>query len=313
MSDASRHALYSVEESTYGVTPATPSFKKLRHTAVSLGMSKDITVSEELREDRQIKCAKHGVKSIAGDIGFEISYGSYDEELEAVLLGTWEVDGGGAGIDRLKGGVTRRSFSLMRHFSDQLAADKPYYIYTGVEYNTLNLTVAPVGTLTGSFGTIGQNMTVNQTEPAGSTLGATSANCPFNGFTGSVKIDGSIISIITELTLTLENGLEARNVVGSDLTEYPTIGRSTLTGSATMYFENADQVEKFINETESSLEFELNDGTNKYEFLIPRITYTGGANPDVSGAGAITLAVPFQALVDDTTVLSNIQIDRSAV
>ena len=44
----------------------------------------------------------------------------------------------------------------MRHFSDQLAADKPYYIYTGVEYNTLNLTVAPVGTLTGSFGTIGR-------------------------------------------------------------------------------------------------------------------------------------------------------------
>ena len=145
------------------------------------------------------------------------------------------------------------------------------------------------------------------------TLGTTSANCPFNGFTGSVKVDGSVISIITELTLTLENGLEPRNVVGSDLTEYPTIGRSTLTGQATMYFENAQQVEKFINETESSLEFELNDGTNKYEFLIPRITYTGGANPDVSGAGAITLAVPFQALVDDTTVLSNIQIDRSAV
>ena len=201
----------------------------------------------------------------------------------------------------------------MRHFSDQLAADKPYYVYTGVEYNTLNLTVAPVGTLTGSFGTIGRDMSVNETEPAGSVLGTTSANCPFNGFTGSVKVDGSIISIITELTLTLENGLEARNVVGSDLTEYPTIGRSTLTGSATMYFENAQQVEKFINETESSLEFELNDGTNKYEFLIPRITYTGGANPDVSGAGAITLAVPFQALVDDTTVLSNIQIDRSAV
>ena len=192
-------------------------------------MSKDITVSEELREDRQIKCAKHGVKAVAGDIGFEISYGSYDEELEAVLLGTWEVDGGGTDIDRLKGGVTRRSFSLMRHFSDQLAADKPYYIYTGVEYNTLNLTVAPVGTLTGSFGTIGRDMSVNQTEPAGSTLGTTSANCPFNGFTGSVKVDGSVISIITELTLTLENGLEPRNVVGSDLTEYPTIGCSTLT------------------------------------------------------------------------------------
>jgi len=313
MSDASRHAIYSVEETTYGVTPATPSFETLRHTACSLGMSKDITVSEELRADRQIKCAKHGVKNVAGDIGFELSYGSYDNELEATLLGTWDIDGGGVGVDRLTAGVERRSFTILRHFSDQQAGDKPYHRYTGCEYSSMNLTVAPVGTLTGSFTLLGQDQLVETAEPAGSTYAAASDNCPFNGFTGAVKIDGTIISVITELTLTVENGLEARNVVGSDVTQYPTIGRSNITGSATMYFENSLQVEKFINETESSLEFELNDGTNHYEFLLPRITYTGGANPDVSGEGAITLAVPFQALVDDTTVLSNIQIDRSAV
>jgi len=61
------------------------------------------------------------------------------------------------------------------------------------------------------------------------------------------------------------------------------------------------------------MEFELNDGINKYTVLIPRITYTGGANPDTAGEGSITLALPFQALVDDVTVESNIQIDRSAV
>ena len=81
-----------------------------------------------------------------------------------------------------------------------------------------------------------------------------------------------------------------------------------------MYFENAQQVEKFINETESSIEFELNDGTNNYEFLIPRITYTGGANPDVSWSRVQSpLQCHSKHLVDDTTVLSNIQIDRSAV
>ena len=313
MSDASRHQIYSVEETSYGVTPTSPVFDPVRHTAVSVGMSKDISVSEELREDRQIKCAKHGVKNVAGDIGFEISYGSHDDQLEAVLCGTWDIDGGGVGVDRLTAGVTRRSFSLMRYFSDQQAADKPYHTFTGCEYNTFNLTVSPVGALTGTFGVIGQDHIVSTTEPSGSTYNAGTDSCPFNGFTGSVSIDGSPISIITELTLTLDNGLETRNVVGSDYTQRPTIGRSNLTGQATMYFENATEVEKFINETESSLEFELSDGTNHYEFLIPRITYTGGANPDVSGEGAITLTVPFQALVDDATVGSNIQIDRSAV
>lgn len=313
MSDASRHQVYSVEEVTYGVTPATPVFETLRHTACSLGMSKDITVSEELRADRQIKCAKHGVKNVAGDLGFEISYGSYDDQLEAVMMGAWDTDGGGVGVDRLTAGTTRRSFTIMRHFSDQQAADKPYHRFTGCEYNTMNLTVAPVGTLTGTFGLIGQDYLVEQTEPTGATYNAASNNCPFNGFTGSVSIDGSPISIITEITLTVENGMETRNVVGSDYTQFPTVGRSNITGQATMYFDDSSQVEKFLNETESSIEFELNDGTNHYEFLIPRVTYTGGANPDVSGEGAITLTVPFQALVDDVTVGSNIQIDRSAV
>lgn len=313
MSDASRHQVYSVEEVTYGVTPATPVFETLRHTACSLGMSKDITVSEELRADRQIKCAKHGVKNVAGDLGFEISYGSYDDQLEAVLLGTWDTDGGGVGVDRLTAGTTRRSFTILRHFSDQQTADKPYHRFTGCEYNSMNLSVSPVGTLTGTFSMIGQDYLVEGTEPSGATYNAASDNCPFNGFTGSVSIDGTPISIITELTLTIENGMETRNVVGSDYTQFPTVGRSNITGQATMYFDDSSQVEKFLNETESSIEFELSDGTNHYEFVLPRVTYTGGANPDVSGEGAITLAVPFQALVDDVTVGSNIQIDRSAV
>ena len=313
MSDASRHALYQVEETVYGTTPATPSFSKVRHTGTTLGLTKDISLSEELREDRQIGCSKHGVRTVGGDINMELSYGSFDDMLEAVSLGTWDIDAGGAGIDRLKCGVDRRSFTIMRHFSDQQAADKPYHLFTGMEYNSFNLSVAPTGILSGSFGLIGQDMAVNGTEPAGSVLGAATENCPFNGFTGAIKEDNALIAIITEMSLTLDNGLTPRTVVGSDKTILPQIGRSNLTGSATMYFENSIQLEKFLSETESSMELELNDGTNKYVITIPRITYTGGANPDTSGEGSITLAVPFQALVDDATVESNIQIDRSAV
>jgi len=313
MSDASRHALYQVAETVYGTTPATPAFDVIRHTGCTLGLSKDNTLSEELRADRQVACSKHGVRNVSGDIPFELSFGSFDDQLEAVTLGTWDPDGGGAGIDRLTAGVERRSFSVLRHFSDQVAGDKPYYLFTGVEYNTLSLTVAPQGILSGTFGCIGQDLAVDGAEPAGATFNAGTENCPFNGFSGVIKEGGTIISVVTELTLQLENGLEPRLVVGSDKTILPQIGRSTLTGQITAFFENSTLLEKFLDETTSSLEFELNDGTNKYVVLIPRITYTGGANPDTSGEGSITLALPFQALVDDATVNSNIQIDRSAV
>ena len=311
MSDSSRHDLYQVPEAAYGVTPANPDFDKVRHTSTSLGLAKETAVSEELRGDRQINCFRHGLKQVGGDIGFELSYGSYDSQLEAVLLGTWDDDAGGAGIDVLKAGVTRRSFSLMRHFTDQVAADKPFHVFNGVEYNTFNITVGPTAIVTGSFTVLGRDLELSTTAPAGSTLGVPSENCPFSGFSGVIREGGAIIGILTEISLTLENGLAVRPVIGDARTIKPQIGRSNLTGQVTAYFENSALLEKFINETASSLEFELADSTHKYVFNLPNIKYNGG-QPDTSGQGAISLALPIQALYDADDE-SNIVITRQAI
>jgi hypothetical protein len=67
---------------------------------------------------------------------------------------------------------------------------------------------------------------------------------------------------------------------------------------------------KFINETESSIAFTLTDvDGNSLTFNLPRIKYTG-APPDVKGIGPITLAMPFQALLD-TGNASNIVLTRA--
>ena len=77
----------------------------------------------------------------------------------------------------------------------------------------------------------------------------------------------------------------------------------------TAYFENTTLLNKFINETESSLDFTIGDGTNTLRFKCPRIKYTGG-QPDVGGEGPVTLTMPFQALLDSTTS-TNLRIIRS--
>ena len=98
-------------------------------------------------------------------------------------------------------------------------------------------------------------------------------------------------------------------MVGSKLTVRPAIGRSNLTGSATVYFEDSTFLSKFIDETETSLTMELPDGAgNSYILEIPRFKFTAG-QPDVAGQGSITLSMPFQALFD-TTAESNIVIHR---
>lgn len=309
MANGSRHSMRYVAEATYGTTPATPAFKPIRHTGTTLGLSKESLQSEELRDDRQIADFRHGAYQVGGDINIELSYGSFDGLLEAVLLGTWAVDGGGTGIDRLKAGVVRRSFTVERYFGDILSADKPYHRFTGVEFNTMSLAINANAMITGSFGVLGQNMSTGTAIITGATYASPTTTSPLDSFTGTLSEAGTPIAVITEISLSLENSLEARFVVGSKQSIRPSIGRSNVTGQVTAYFENSALLDKFINETESSIEFELPDGAgNKYTFTLPRIKYTGG-QPDVDGEGPITLSMPFQALLDATTG-TNIIIDR---
>jgi hypothetical protein len=379
MADSARHNLFLVPESTYGVVPASnPAFVDVRHTGTTLALSKEAFQSEELHEDRQIRDQRHGVHAVGGDHNFELSFGSFDQLLQAALGGTWttraaaynastisaaasdnslndsgdsfpalspgdkiliagftgETDNNGtatvvsrttskiviSGItlvddaegesvtvtpltETLKAGTARRSFSFLRHFTDLESGDKPYHLFKGVEVNAFNLAVPANGMITGSFGLVGQGLVgplSDMTDYGTPTYGDPTTTKPMDSFTGSITEGGSSIAIVTELSLALANGLAPRNIIGSKETIQPTIGRSNLTGSITAYFENASLFEKFVNETESALNFDLPDPAgNSYEFDLPRIKYNGG-QPDVSGEGSVTLNMPIQALRDAT-------------
>lgn len=302
MSDSSRHSLYAIAEATYGVTPNTPAFDTIRHTGATLGITKGSFVSEELRPDRQISDMRHGTKQTGGEIQFELSYGSFDKFLEAVLCGTWTGD-------VLKAGTTRRSFSVLRDFAD-ITTDR-FELYTGVELNNLSLTVPVEGMVTGSFATVGKGMTIADAAPADSTYNAPTTTSPLDGFSGELKEGGATIATVTEIQFTLENGVAPRFTLGSDEVQLrASIGRSNLSGNVTVYAEDASMLKKFLNETESELEFSLVDKAgNAYKFEFPRIKYNGGQR-DTSGQGPITTSLPFQALFD-TASASQVVITRT--
>lgn len=289
MANGSRHSMFQVLESSYGVTPATPAWKPIRHNTTNIGLTKNTLQSEELRSDRQIADFRHGTRQVGGEIAVELSFGSFDDALEALLCGTWT-------DDVLKAGTTRRSFSVLRHFEDLGAGQKPYHLFTGVEYNTLKLAVSTEAIVKATLGVVGKGLELADSAPTGSTYADTTTTAGMDSFTGVLKEGGSVIAIVTEIELTLENGIEPRFVIGSKETIRPSIGRSVATGQITAYFEGAALLEKFINETSSSLEFELTDGTSKYTFKVPKLKYTGG-QPDVQGEGPILLTMPFQAVL----------------
>lgn len=296
----SRHDMAYVVESVFGTTPTTPTFTPIRHTGTTIGLSKDAIESEELRQDRQIANYRHGNKSVAGDVNIELSYGTFDDLLEATLAGTWATD-------VLIAGTTRRSYTVERHHTDI----GKYLRSTGCSFNALSLSVAPNSMVTGSFSVIGKAFSVASTAISGSTYSAETTTAPFDSFTGSITEGGSSIAVVTSIDLSIDNGMEALYVVGSDETLLPSIGKSTVTGSITAYFEDSTLIDKFIAETASSLSFVLTDQVgNSYTVDLPNIKYNSG-NPEVGGPGAITVTLDFVALYDASTG-SQIEITRAA-
>lgn len=191
-------------------------------------------------------------------------------------------------------GLERRSFTVERFFSDIAQ----YHRFTGVEFNGLTLSVAPNAMVTGALTMIGQGMATGTSIIAGATYSVPTSVTPFDSFSGAIDVGGSASAVVTSVELSLENGLEALFVVGSDESLQPAIGMCNLTGSMSVYFEDSSMIDRFISETETELSFTLIGDGGSYKFIMPRIKFGSGA-PEVSGTGPVVLTMDFQALYDD--------------
>ena len=90
-SDTSQFDIGFLAESSWGVTPAS-ALQLLRVTGESLGQSLESTISNTLRSDRNVDDIVRTSIQGQGDINFEMSYGSYDDFLEASLGGDFAAD-----------------------------------------------------------------------------------------------------------------------------------------------------------------------------------------------------------------------------
>ena len=306
MADGSRHSMAQVLETIYGEIPAMPAFKAIRHNSTTLATAINTIQSEELRDDRNQTDLRHGTRAVGGEIVSELSFGSLDDQLEALLCGTWD-------NNVLVNGVVRRSFSLFRNFKDVDSSKLPYFTYVGCEYNTMTLSISTEAIVTVNFGIVGANqLEPSSTVPTGATFGNPSTTEPMDSFSGSIKEGGVESAVVTEIELSIENGIAPRYVVGSKKSIKQSIGKFKVSGTLTAYFEDATLIGKYLREEASSLEITVTDGMpdNQYTFLLPKIKFTGG-QPDVGGEGPITLSMPFTASYDPS-ILGTLKITRKA-
>lgn len=166
--------------------------------------------------------------------------------------------------------------------------------------------------VTATFDMVGKNMTQNAT--TGSTGGAptaASSNAPFDSYSGAIEDGGSAISIVTSIDFSLTNSFAPTFVIGSSSAQSLEYGRAVVEGTMTVYYENENLINKFLNETESAIEVSVNDptGNSSYTFLFPRVKYNGASVP-VQNPQSRLITLPFVALYDSTEQ-TNLKLTRS--
>lgn len=127
-------------ETSYGVPPASPTMKATRFGAAKFELKKDSFSSKERSITRQLMGMTFGTRSGSGELPFELSYGSFDDFLEACLGGTWATN-------VLKVGSVKRSFAFEQSWPDINLNEQNL----GTTITGFSLSVKPNAIIEGSF------------------------------------------------------------------------------------------------------------------------------------------------------------------
>ena len=298
----SRSSLAYIAETTFGTTPSTPTFANLPINSHSLDLTKDRVEGNEIQADRMSRVDRHGNKQAGGSIEVDLRKGDYDELLESAFFNSYATD-------VLKVGTTPKYFSMEDAANDV----NQFRLFTGLAVSSVNFSIAPNQMVTSTFEMVGKGMT--QAATTGSTGGAptaSSTNSPFDSYSGTISDGGSGISIVTSIDFSLTNSLAPTFVVGADNAQSLEFGRAVVEGTMTVYYQDQTLINKFLNETESSIEVSIDDptGANPYTFLFPRVKYNGASVP-LQNPQSRLITLPFVALYD-TVENTNLKMTRTS-
>tara|TARA_R110002020_G_scaffold148803_7_gene324886 strand:+ start:481 stop:1404 length:924 start_codon:yes stop_codon:yes gene_type:complete len=300
----SRSGLSYVVESTFGTTPATPTFVTLPYSTQSLQLTKERVAGNDIQSDEMTRVDRHGNRTVAGEIAVDLRMADYDPFLESVMGSAWATD-------VLKVGTTAKYFSI----EDGATDISQYRLFTGCTVSTMAVSIAPNQMVTANFTMVGQDMAIAGTTAA-SSLTASSTNAPFDSYSGDMAIGNaggsSSVAVVTGIDFTVSRGYEPTYVVGSDTAPCLVRGRAEVEGTFTAYFEDETLVNRFLNETETEIEVSVDDptGSNPYTFMFPRCKINGADVPVDANTGPRVISIPFVAIYD-TTEDTNIKITRS--
>lgn len=207
MSSGAKVVSHIIAEVTPGVTPAG-TWDTLRLTGNALTPTVNTQVSDEITDTRLSQGSVATSIDIGGDLTAELSFGSFDQLLEAAFYGTWTGN-------VLSVGDTRHTFSIAKGYDDVGV----YGVFKGAHVSTFALDIPSDGKITATF-----NMACLDYEDSEDPI-VVSPNAPTttpflsNNNVGTILVNGQSlegVACVSAMTVNLDNSLQTQRCLGSD-------------------------------------------------------------------------------------------------
>lgn len=212
---------------------------------------------------------------------------------------------------RLNVGTISQSFTFEKSIQSQNSPE--YLTYLGNIVNTLALSFKPSSAVTGVTTFMGMSSAVGSTTLSATPTAATTTsiiNCVNN--VARIAENGAIIAngnAITQLDFTINNQLREQQAVGSFGLVGIGAGDSEIKGTLDTYFADRTLYQKFINNTDSSINARVAINSQAYTFDIQNLTYTD-ATVDAAGRNQdVFVKLSFEAKLN-SSIGNQFQIQR---
>lgn len=315
--NSSETVLSFVEETTLGVTPATPSFQQIRTTGETLVSDIETVVSAEITPNADITDEINVGENASGPIGIEMTFGDADTGvlLSHALRADWATGVAADGFEELNASTLRKSMTVERNQSTGVG--NIYSRFRGMRVNSLSLSMAAQQLATATFELLGLGETEATSVISGATYAAPNSGSPISGPQIANMTVGGVSGTIfyNRIDLTLSNNCAAQAALQEDDAVGIRYGQRSIEGTFAAYLDenSAALYTAALAGATASLSWDMVDEAgDTYRFVLPRTRWTQRRRPSTGNDTDVTVEVGFRATFDQTAGTS-LQILRTAV
>lgn len=258
-------------------------------------------IDPSIKSNRQLTSTKRGNVGTEGELQVVLCADNYDDMVSAVMQNDWS-------SNVLTIGTTQKHFSFEQGFMD-MTGGAQYRVFTGMTPTKMSIKASPESFVEASFSLLGMGTSAFSGTSLDDSPTAVTAKTKFTHDGGTFKEGGSTVGYLTSIEMELDNNAAGNYALGNTAYRNISSGKAIVTGRVTAMFESVALYNKFKNNTSSSIEFTLTDGTDTLTFKMSQVKYGTGVIRH-SGDGPVEVEVGFTA--EEHATDGTLKITRSA-